>query len=50
MMGQQCIQPVAKQAVVKSNPLINKLQDSVARSSVQPDIYAQCFRTRHKML
>ncbi|SKA69359.1 hypothetical protein SAMN02745130_00450 [Thiothrix eikelboomii] len=34
----------------KSNPLIDKVSDSVARGFVQPDIYAQCGRTRHKML
>ncbi len=34
----------------KSNPLIDKVWDSVARGSVQQDIYAQCCRTRHKML
>ena len=34
----------------KSNPLIDKVWDSVARGSVQQDIYAQCYRTRHKML
>ncbi len=34
----------------KSNPLIDKEWDSVARGSVQQDIYAQCCRTRHKML
>lgn len=34
----------------KSNPLIDKVWDSVARGSVQQGIYAQCCRTRHKML
>ena len=34
----------------KSNPLIDKVWDSVARGSVQQDMYAQCYRTRHKML
>ena len=34
----------------KSNPLIDKVSDSVARGSVQQGIYAQCCRTRHKML
>ena len=34
----------------KSNPLIDKLLDSVARGFVQPNIYAQCCRTRHKIL
>ena len=34
----------------KSNPLIDKVWDSVARGSVQQDIYAQCCRTQHKIL
>ena len=34
----------------KNNPLIDKVLDSVARGSVQQGIYAQCCRTRHKML
>ena len=34
----------------KSNPLIDKVSDSVARGSVQQGIYAQCCCTRHKML
>ena len=34
----------------KSNPLIDKVWDSVARGSVQQDMYARCYRTRHKML
>ena len=34
----------------KSNPLIDKVWNSVARGFVQQDIYAQCCRTRHRML
>ena len=34
----------------KSNPLIDKVWNSVARGFVQQDIYAQCCRTRYKML
>ena len=34
----------------KSNPPIDKVWDSVARGSVQQDVYAQCCRTQHKML